>query len=73
MLLKWSFFDRRIVLNNGINILYIKYGYAYMYDADCKDKICIKQGKINVAGQSIVCLPNKISITVCGGNYDVVS
>lgn len=44
-----------------------------MYDADCKDKICIKHGEINVAGQSIVCLPNKISITVCGGNYDVVS
>lgn len=60
-------------MNNGTNILYIKGGYAYMYDADCKDKICIKHGKINVAGQSIVCLSNKISITVCGGNYDVVS
>lgn len=44
-----------------------------MYDADCRDKICIKQGKINATGGSIVCLPNKISVTVCGGDYDVVS
>ena len=65
--------DRRVVLNNGSNILCIKDGYVYMYDADCRDKICIKQGKINVAGGSIVCLPNKISITVCGGDLDAVS
>lgn len=65
--------DRRVVLNNGSNILCIKDGYVYMHDADCRDKICIKQGKINVAGGSIVCLPNKISITVCGGDLDAVS
>ena len=65
--------DRRVVLNNGSNILCIKDGYVYMHDADCRDKICIKQGKVNTAGQSIACLPNKISVTVCGGDLDAVS
>ncbi len=48
----------------GTNIVTIKGGYVYMSYADCPDKICIKQGKINKKGQTITCLPNKITVSI---------
>lgn len=56
--------DNQIALNEGTNIVVIKDGYVYMEDANCPDKICIKQGKINKKGQTITCLPNKITISI---------
>jgi hypothetical protein len=49
---------------NGSNTLMIKDGYAYMLEADCPDGLCMKMGKINRNGQSIICLPNKIVIEI---------
>lgn len=50
--------------NNGSNTLQIKDGYASVIDADCPDKLCQKQKKIHYKGESIVCLPNKVIISV---------
>ena len=63
-------------LNGGTNILVIENGEAYLKDANCPDKTCVKTGKIRYVGQSIICLPNEISITVRGnsdGGVDFVS
>ena len=63
-------------LNGGTNILVIENGAAYLRDANCPDKTCVKTGKIRYVGQSIVCLPNKISVTVRGSadnSVDLVS
>lgn len=49
---------------NGTNTVTIKDGYAYMSHATCPDKLCIKQGKIDSSAKDIVCLPNKVRITV---------
>ena len=38
--------DGEYTLNGGTNILTIKDGKAYMVDADCPDKLCVRQGKI---------------------------
>ena len=35
-----------------------------MEDANCPDKLCIKQGKIDSNGQKIVCLPNKTVVEI---------
>lgn len=35
-------------------------------DSDCRDKICVKQGWISTGGQTIVCLPHRLIITIEG-------
>jgi hypothetical protein len=32
--------------------------------ADCPDKLCIRQGIVSRSGERIVCLPNRVSITI---------
>ncbi len=53
--------------NGGTNDLTIKDGAAYLTDADCPDKLCVKMGKIRYDGESIVCLPHKVVIKIEGG------
>ncbi len=52
------------ILNNGTNKMCINDGKVYMIYANCDDHLCIKQGEINEIGESIVCLPNRISIVI---------
>jgi hypothetical protein len=56
-----------IELGNGkyIDIIVDEKG-AYVKDVICPDKICQKTGLISRAGQSIVCLPNKVVVYVEG-------
>lgn len=58
--------DRTIPIEtvNGMNILVIQNGYAFVKEADCPDQICVKQQRIDRHSQSIVCLPHKVVITV---------
>lgn len=53
----------------GWNEIVILDGKVYVLDASCKDKLDVAQGKIYKAGQSIICLPNRLSITVKGREY----
>ena len=49
------------------NIVVIADGEAYMAEASCPDKLCIHQGRIESRSQSIVCLPNRVIVTVVDG------
>ena len=40
--------------------------------ADCPDEICRNQRAISKAGESIVCLPNKVIISVKGGSNEQI-
>lgn len=40
-------------------------------DADCPDRLCVRQGWISREGESIVCLPHKLTVTVRGGTQGV--
>ncbi len=69
--------DREVEIEtkSGKNILIIKDGYADMIEADCPDGLCERQRKISKTGESIVCLPNKVTVTVEGkgeGSVDLV-
>ncbi|MDE6471303.1 MAG: NusG domain II-containing protein [Eubacterium sp.] len=56
--------------NNGTNILVIKDGYAKMIDANCPDGLCTNQKKISRNGESIICLPHKVVVSVVDDNSD---
>lgn len=46
------------------NMLVIKDGKAYVREANCKDKICVSHRKISKVGETIVCLPHKVVISI---------
>ena len=48
----------------GNNLLVIEDGTARMESADCPDLLCVKMGAVRYAGESIVCLPHQVVITV---------
>ena len=50
--------------NGGHNHLVIKGGKAWVEEASCPDGICAAHKPIHREGESIVCLPNKVVITV---------
>lgn len=57
----------------GVGKVVVKDGKAFVSDMTCPDKICEKAGKISAFGNSVVCLPNRLSVTVdSGGEVDAV-
>ena len=44
----------------------VKNGKIRLINASCPDKICEKTGYIGSSGQSIICVPNKITVSVVG-------
>lgn len=63
--------DGTYPLGGGTNILVIENGKAYLTDANCPDKLCVHQGKIAMTGETITCLPNKLTVTVFGTEESV--
>ena len=57
--------DAKIPIGNT-NTLEIKDGEAKMAEADCPDKLCMKMPAIHKNGETIICLPNKIVVTIEG-------
>ena len=60
------------VLNGGTNTLVIENGAAYLTDSHCPDKTCELTGKVRYVGQTVICLPNRLSVTVKGESRDGV-
>ena len=58
--------EQTITIGEGetINIIEIKGGKAYMKEASCPDQLCVDQNEISFDKESIICLPNKVVITV---------
>ncbi len=51
-----------IKTDGGFNTVVIKDGSVFIKDADCPDKYCVKQGKINSG--SIICLPHRMTVEI---------
>ncbi|MFQ9515291.1 MAG: NusG domain II-containing protein [Eubacterium sp.] len=64
--------EYEIKTGESVNIIQIKDGQVFMKEADCPDKLCVKQGKISRDGQSIICLPHKIVIRITLNEEDKV-
>lgn len=65
--------DRELVIEteNGKNVLVIEDGFADITEATCPDGLCERQHRINESGESLVCLPNKVTVTVIGAEQGV--
>ena len=61
--------DTELVLGGRehTNTLVIEGGKARIVEASCPDRICVRQGAVQYAGESIVCLPHKLVVTVEDG------
>lgn len=60
---------------DGSNTLIIMDGKAWVTKSTCKDHICEQTGKISKVGETIICLPNALFITVTDGEeseYDAI-
>ena len=53
-------------VNGGVNRLVIRDGSAWIEEASCPDGLCVGMGRIRRAGQSIICLPNRVVIEIAG-------
>lgn len=48
----------------GENILQIKDGKADIVSANCPNQICVHSAPVSSSGDSIICLPHKISVVL---------
>ena len=48
----------------GYNLVLISEGTVRVCDADCPDKLCIRQKEISKNGESIICLPHKLVVQI---------
>ncbi len=58
------------VEGDGLNVLIIENGEAYVGAASCPDGICSAHKPIKRNGESIICLPNRVVISVHSENSD---
>lgn len=60
--------ERLVTVKGDLGEITIEVGrdFVRVVSSPCKDKYCIKQGKISNAGESIICLPGKAKISIEG-------
>ncbi len=50
----------------GTNHLVIQDGKVWISDANCPNQDCVKQGKISMNGEMLVCLPHRVTVSIVG-------
>ena len=53
--------------NGEENLVRVERGRVCMASASCPDQVCVNQGYIDNGALPIVCLPNKVIVTIEGG------
>ena len=48
----------------GYNLIRVEDGRVSVAEADCPDKLCVKQGEAHATNQRIVCLPHRLVVRV---------
>ena len=61
-------FEKQYDFDGNTNTLVISNGKASVTQANCRDGICVNHKAINKAGESIICLPHKLVVTILDSN-----
>lgn len=58
--------DRRFSISQNKHVVFHQYsdGSICFEESNCRDKICIKAGRLKTIGQSAACLPNQIVLKI---------
>ena len=49
----------------GVTVVECRAGYVWVQDSCCRNKLCVRTGRIRAVGQSVVCLPNQVVDIPC--------
>lgn len=52
--------------DGALNVIRVEDGAVFMQEANCRDGLCIRQGKMKNAAKTIVCLPHKLVVQLVG-------
>ncbi len=52
--------------DGDVNIIAVQNGAVFMQEANCRDGLCIRQGKMKNAAKTIVCLPHELVVRLEG-------
>ncbi|MBP3427463.1 MAG: NusG domain II-containing protein [Clostridia bacterium] len=52
--------------DGSVNVIAVEDGAVYMAEANCRDGLCIRQGRMKNAAKTIVCLPHKLVVQLSG-------
>ncbi len=72
---EYELYENQEIFINDTNVLIIENGEANMYEANCPDQICVEHVSVSKNGETIVCLPNKVVVTIkeaATGDLDAV-
>ena len=64
--------------DGSVNVITVEDGAVFMQEANCRDGLCVAQGKMRNAAKTIVCLPHKLVVSLTGdapqddGDLDVI-
>lgn len=62
----YSLEEDQVIKVGDTNVCEIKDKKVNMISADCPDQLCIHQRTIQLQGETIVCLPNKVVLEITG-------
>lgn len=62
----YSLEEDQVIKVGDTNVCEIKDKKVSMISADCPDQLCIHQRTIQLQGETIVCLPNKVVLEIMG-------
>lgn len=68
----YSLCEDQVIKIDDTNRLEIHDGFARMEWADCPDQVCVNHRSISRDGESIICLPNQVVVSIENGESSEV-
>ena len=54
----------------GKTVIVIEDGTARVIESHCPHHYCVRMGRISRSGEIIICVPNRVMVTIRGGNEE---